>query len=248
MLDFGSTLGSGSVEAQLPWLGYNYWLDFDLVKHNIVTFGFSTPTYHKVDFREFPSIGRIEAEAYEPHEWRNDYPNPAFVRMTNRDAFWASKIMMGFTREELAAIVKTAEFSDLEAEAHLLDVIVKRQRKTGAYYFDRVNPLDEFRITSTALEFTNLAETYDFEAPGTTYNVPWFTYDNPPDTTTPLDAPVHLSSPVARLPASTGLDDADMFLMAEVRAVHDAHDAWNTPVRVYLRATSGSFEVVGIDR
>ncbi len=91
LLDFGSTLGSGSIEAQLPWLGYNYWLDLGLVKHNIRTFGFSTPAYHKIEFREFPSIGRIEADAYEPHAWRNDYPNPAFVRMTNRDAFWAAR-------------------------------------------------------------------------------------------------------------------------------------------------------------
>ena len=39
LLDFGSTFGSGSVDLQLPNLGFHYWLDTDEVKRNLVSFG-----------------------------------------------------------------------------------------------------------------------------------------------------------------------------------------------------------------
>ena len=112
LMDFGSTFGSGSVEMQLPNLSYEFWLDPAAVKRNIMGFGIRTPKYRRIDWPDFPeysSIGRWESTYYEPQEWRNDYPNPAFVRMTDRDAFWAAKIIMAFTPDELRAIVRTRE-------------------------------------------------------------------------------------------------------------------------------------------
>ena len=39
------------------------------------------------------SVGRWEGTSFDPEGWKNDYPNPAFVRMTPRDAFWAAKLV-----------------------------------------------------------------------------------------------------------------------------------------------------------
>ena len=78
-MDFGSTFGSGSVDLQLPNLGFHYWLDINEVKANMVSFGFRTPKYRTVRWprlAEFESIGRWESEFFEPEKWRNDYPNP----------------------------------------------------------------------------------------------------------------------------------------------------------------------------
>ena len=114
-MDFGSTFGSGSVDLQLPNLSFTYWLDFEEVQKNLVGFGVRTPKYRKVAWPRFPeyeSVGRWESEAYDPEEWRNDYPNPAFVRMSDRDAFWAAKIIMRFTPEELRTIVEAGEITD----------------------------------------------------------------------------------------------------------------------------------------
>ena len=49
LLDFGSMFGSGSVDLQLPNLGFSYWLDLDEVKRNMVAFGARTPKYRKVN-------------------------------------------------------------------------------------------------------------------------------------------------------------------------------------------------------
>jgi hypothetical protein len=119
LLDFGSTFGSGSVEIQLANLSFQYWLDMSEVKRNFFGLGLLAPKYRSVEWPEFPkyqSVGRWESVAFDPEAWKNDYPNPVFVRMTDRDAFWAAKILLRFTTDELLAIVRTGEYSDPEAE------------------------------------------------------------------------------------------------------------------------------------
>ena len=158
----------------MPNLSFTYWLDFGEVRKNLVGFGVRTPTYRKVRWPRFPeyeSVGRWESEFYDPEAWRNDYPNPAFVRMTDRDAFWAAKIIMRFTPAELRAIVEAGEFTDPVQEQYFLDVLIERQRKTVRPYLDRLNPLDRFEVTSDGLRFVNLSEEYGFAEPGTTYRV-----------------------------------------------------------------------------
>ena len=250
LLDFGSTFGSGSVDLQLPNLGFHYWLDIGEVKRNLVTFGVRTPKYRTVAWPNFPdyeSVGRWESESFEPHEWKNDYPNPAFVRMTDRDAFWAAKIIMRFTPEELLAIVETGQLSDPEQERYFHQVLVDRQNKSARYYMSRVNPLDEFQVTDDGLRFANLSERYEFADAGTTYEVAWSVYDNDTDAERPLGDTVTRTETLLPLPASTALT-GDTYLMAEIRSRHDAFPAWNQPVRVYLRPDGGTFDVVGIER
>ena len=192
LMDFGSTFGSGSVDLQLPNLSFSYWLDLDEVKRNMIAFGVRTPKYRTVEWPEFPefeSVGRWESTYYDPEEWRNDYPNPAFVSMTDRDAFWAAKIIMSFTPEELRTIVEAGEFSDPVQARYFLDVLLERQLKTARPYVNRLNPLDRFEVTADGLRFVNLAEEYGFADGGTSYRVQWSVYDNAADTTRPGTPP-----------------------------------------------------------
>ena len=252
LLDFGSTFGSGSVDLQLPNLSFHYWLDLDEVKKNAGSFGLRTPKYRKVewpDFPEYAAVGRWESKYYEPHEWRNDYPNPAFVRMTERDAFWAAKILMRFAPEELRAVVETGKFSNPREAEYFLEVLVERQRKTALYYLDRMNPIDEFEVTAGGLAFANLCERYGFAAPGSTYGVQWSVYDNAADSLRQLGAASQLPGPLAPLPPVTDVRaGSNLFLHAEIRTLHEGHPRWNRRVGVYLRPVGRTFEVVGIER
>lgn len=249
LLDFGSTFGSGSVEIQLANLSFQYWLDMSEVTANFLGLGLRAPKYRSVEWPEFPkyqSIGRWESVAFEPEEWKNDYPNPAFVRMTDRDAFWAAKILMRFTEEELLAIVQTGEYSDPDAERYFHQVLVERQQKTGRYAMARVNPLDEFALLGSRLEFANLAERYGFAA-GTRYEFAWSVYDNQTGDVRSLTEPATGAEPGLALPAGATLT-GDTYLMVEIRSMHADFPAWNQPVTVYLRPTGASFHLVGIDR
>jgi hypothetical protein len=247
LLDFGSTFGSGSVDMQLPHLSYHYWLDIPEVKRSLLGFGFHVPEYRRADWPEFPeyeSVGRWESALFDPVKWRNDYPNPAFLRMTARDAFWAAKLLMKFTREELAAIVETGEYSDPEDARYFLEVLLERQRKSGRFGINALNPLDEFRIEEGALRFVNLSDRNGFVEGETSYEIQWFAFDNETGNRRELSPKTTQRETSSRLPPPV----AESFLLAEIRSIHSDYPHWATPVRIYLRPRSGGFEVVGIER
>lgn len=223
-------------------------MDFKEMKRNLLGFGFRVPDYRKVkwpDFPDYQAVGRFESERFDPAGWRNDYPNPAFWRMTARDAFWAAKILMSFTREGLAAIVETGEYSRPEDPAYFLETLVERQMKCGRFGINAINPLDEFGIDGETLSFTNLSERYGFVTAKTEYRARWFTYDNDTDLTAPLGSVLTSSEPRLELPASLG---SASFLLAEVHSLNEEHPHWNEPIRIYLRRAGSRYELVGIER
>jgi len=248
LLDFGSTFGSGSVDMQLPHLSFHYWLDLPVVKKNLVGFGFHVPEYRKADWPEFPeyeSVGRWESELFDPVKWRNDYPNPAFLRMTARDAFWAAKILMKFTREELAAIVETGEYGDPKDARYFLDVLLERQLKCGRFGINAINPLDEFRIQEGSLAFVNLSEKYGFVEAETSYEVQWFAYDNETGARRELSQTSTERETRSRLEAAPS---PESFLIAEIRSINPENPHWRTSIEVTLRPGGTGYEIVGIER
>jgi len=251
LLDLGSCFGSGSIGFQLPWLSYHYWMDLELIKKNAKSFGLHTPTYHKVEWPHYPeykTAGRFEAESYRPHEWRNDYRNPAFVRMTDRDAFWAAKIMMALEPDELRALVRTGLISDPEEEQYFYAVLLERQRKTAEFYFNRVNPLDQFRVGGAGLEFTHLSEKYGFPSGAPTYRIGWSLFDNRDGTYRELTEPQQQKERVVAIPARPRGSGPELFLVAEIHTLEPDHPAWNQRIGVTLRPGSGGYEIVGIER
>jgi hypothetical protein len=248
LLDFGSTLGSGSVSMQLPYYGFHYTFDFPLFKRDLLGFGFRVPEYRKAKWPEFPEyepVGRFESELFDPARWKGNYPNPAFVRMTARDAFWAAKILMKFTREELEAIVQTGEYSDAQHSRYLVDVLVQRQRKCGRFGINSINPLDEFELQGGELRFVNLSEKYGFVQAKTSYEVQWFAFDNETGSRRELTPKTTVQETRSILPAAPG---DGSFLIAEIRSVNSENPHWASGVAVALRPRGGSFELVGIER
>ncbi len=250
LLDFGSTFGSGSVDMQFPNLSFTYWLDFGEVKRNTFGFGFRVPKYRHVKWPSYPeyqAVGRWEGEAFDCLGWRNDYPNPAFVRMMPRDAFWAAKIIMRFTREELSAIVNTGEYGNPDVARYFLDVLVQRQTKCGEAGINRTNPLDDFRLTGRYMEFTNVSQAHGFVDSETEYSLSWSLFDNRTGAREALRSAVTQSQTRSELPERPrkGPDD---FLLAELRSINTDFPHWDAPITVYLRPVGGGYRIVGVDR
>ena len=251
LIDFGSCFGSGTEDLQLPNLSFHYWMEMGLIKKNVMGFGFHVPKYRTVNWpnlRKYPAVGRFESENFDPEEWKNDYPNPAFVRMSERDAFWATKIIMRFTQEELRAIVKTGEFGSSEEEEVFLRILIDRQRKSGSFGLNRLNPLDEFRLTGSTLEFTNLSEKYGLASPGSSYIGHWGSYDNATAEHRFSGGPMTTSQPEFQLPGGNLSGTHEPFLTFTVRTQHADHPQWNRSVRVYFRPVGQGYRITGIDR
>ena len=162
LLDFGATLGSGSTHVKRRRAGYEYYVEPDKIVGGILTFGLRRREWMKVDYPDYPSVGRYEADFFEPWKWKPQYPNPAFDRMDAADAFWAARIVASFTDDMIRAIVAEGRLSDPDAAAYLTDVIITRRNKVVHYWISRTNPLDHFEAQRRAdaelqLTFENAA-------------------------------------------------------------------------------------------
>ena len=240
LIDFGSTLGSGSdvsrnIAPQDPRAGNEYLIDLSQAWKTAYTFGLVDPRWRRIRYLypEYAEAGRIEAEHFDPAAWKPEYPNPAFDRMLPDDSFWAAKIVNRFSDDAIRAIVKAGEYRSAATEQYLADTLIKRRDKIVSYYFSLVNPLDGFTVTDSRLEFDHLGD----HAPDE-YRYQWFVFDNEKSKLERLGGEVGNRGPSVAVP-----DVEVPYLMVRIRA-----DEGSKAVEVYLRREASGYEVVGIDR
>lgn len=175
--DFGSTLGSGSTSAQQPRGGYEYLIEGKSILKGLATLGFWQRGWTRVKCPDYPAVGNVEADFFEPWTWKTEYPQPAFARMDAADAFWAASIAAKFSDEMIRAIVRTGQISDARAETYLSETIITRRNKVVAYWISRTNPLDAFAVRPAAagnrwrLGFDNAAVRAGAARPGAAYRI-----------------------------------------------------------------------------
>ena len=157
LIDMGSAFGSNNLMPHPPKYGNEYVWDPRTVALSIVALGFYRKGWEEPQPMKYPSIGYFENETFRPAGWVPTYPNPAFERCTNRDAYWGAKIVMSFSDDEIRAIVGTGRLSNLNAAEELSRLIIERRDMIGRYWFAKVNPLDHFVVSGEELSFTDLA-------------------------------------------------------------------------------------------
>jgi hypothetical protein len=180
LIDFGSTLGSGSVQAQKPRAGWEYLWEPSPVFRRIFTLGLWDSSWIRIRYPDIPSIGRFESKEFDPERWKPEYPNPAFMNATREDTYWAAKIVMAFTDEDIRAIVRTGALSDPQAEQYLVNVLIERRNKIGRHYFTDL-PIDYLALDGGQLKFEHLSSLYGFSQKPTQYTLAWFRFDNDKD-------------------------------------------------------------------
>jgi hypothetical protein len=239
LIDFGSTLGSGSdifrnIAPQDPRAGNEYLVDLSAAWKTAYTFGIWDRPWRKIEYPypRYAEVGRIEAEFFDPATWKPEYPNPAFDRMLPGDAFWAAKIVARFSDEAIRAIVNTGDYLSADASRYLADTLIQRRDKIVDYYFGLVNPLHGLEVDGHVLSFRHLgSQTPD------TYLYEWFVFDNETSELTSQGGRGELLAPPIDIP-----DSGAPYLMVRIRT-----RAQPRAVDVYLRRTPAGYEVVGIE-
>ncbi|HEU0034539.1 MAG TPA: hypothetical protein VFQ53_28140 [Kofleriaceae bacterium] len=161
-LDFGKSLGFMATWSSDPRRGHEYYVDWPDMLGAFATGGLEDRSWeHRAPTPELRGVGRYEA-SYDPGTWKPLTPVYVPFREADRfDQFWASKILLRFTRPQLRAAVEAGRLGDPRAAAFLVETLVARQRVTASYWFQRVNPLDRFELVATvgghALCFDDLA-------------------------------------------------------------------------------------------
>ena len=248
LIDFGSTLGSGSTAAQKPRAGNEYLWEARPTFVTMLTLGFYVRPWIKVQYPDLPAIGRIEAAYFTPQNWKPEYPNAAFDNMRADDAYWAARRMVPFTNELIHGAVKSGEYTDPEAESYLTQVLITRRDKILQHWLNGVLPIEDLRLSPEGtLTFRNVAVDVKAAGPASEYRIRWFSFDNATGTAAPVGdestgPELRAQAPAALLGGGSG------YVMAEIRAANSRHPGWDTPLRAYFRRAGGAWETVGIER
>jgi hypothetical protein len=142
-------------------LGYSYVADWGDIAQDFFTLGIPTRPWDTV--RREPGheiFGFFNVKEFEADQWKNEYPNAAFSRMTERDGAWMARILSRFTPEMVEVLGRMAKMSNPSNTAYLTSVLEGRLDKILERYLTRLSPLAGVALDDTQrLCAEDLAET-----------------------------------------------------------------------------------------
>lgn len=236
LIDFGSTLGSASERPNSPRSG-NYLFSWNEVAGQFFTFGLNVPRWARAKYPHYPSVGLFEWRTFDPETWRPEYINPAFHNALPDDTFWAAKQVMAITDDQIRWAVETGQYSDAAARDWVVECLIQRRNKIGKTFFEKVLPLDRFRVEGDTLAFDDLGVKHGMY-PARVYRAAWSTFNNQTGASAPIANATGFVLPDAALAASAG-----SYFLARVVGAQEEKD-----IAVTLRRETSGWKVVGIER
>lgn len=240
LLDFGALFGSDSTIAKDPRHGREFTFPTSHAQlKQVSTFGLDFPDWETVHYpNDLKAVGNFTAEAFDPLQWKENYPNPAFRAMLPADAYWAAKKVMAFTDDDIRAIVEEGQFSDPAVVDYLTKTLIARRDAIGRAWFQHALPVEELRIENNELHFENLAVRYGF-AKAPSYRYEWFSFDNRTGGKKAVSG-----SASTEVPSELINEPKDGYLGCTISS--DGRPDLSTTA--YFHAENGTWRLVGIDR
>ncbi len=246
LIDFGSTLGSGSTRAQGVRAGNEYIWEARPTLITMVTLGFYVRPWLKVHYPNLPAVGRFESNYFTPERWKPEYPNPAFKNARPEDLFWGARGVMSFSDETILEVVRTAEFTDPEATAYMAQTLITRRDKIGQLWLNVVLPVVGFELNADGvLTFQNIAEETRTATPARGYKIAWARFDNATGTATAVGEPQVVTERKATAPRELLTSE---FVQATLTGDHPTHPGWAIPTTIVFKRAGSAWKLVGVER
>jgi hypothetical protein len=248
LLDFGSTLGSGTVQAQSTRAGNEFLWESRPTLITMLTLGFYVRPWIKTPYPDIPALGRIEAAHFEPADWKPEYPNTAFANARSEDLFWAARILAALPEEGVRAVVGTAKYSDARATEYLTETLLVRRRKVLNTWLNGTNPVVGLAMSPDGtLSFENASEKAGVGPAAERYTIQWSQFDNAADTHRNVGTEETIATTSAKAPATLMSARPD-YVAARIRAYHRDHPFWAQVLVAYFRKTGDAWSLVGLER
>jgi hypothetical protein len=156
IIDMGDCFGSQwTVDGISRRLGSSYVFDAGHVAADFITFGAQQRPWERVRMTG-GIFGYFSARDFDPPAWRGEYPNPAFMRMSEQDGAWMARILASFNDELIAAAVKVGKY-DTISERYLTETLSARRRAILRRYLNRVSPIAQISANTEGVCGVDLA-------------------------------------------------------------------------------------------
>jgi hypothetical protein len=187
LIDFGKSLGAIAVMEHNLRAGHEYLFDFS---EPIITLGLMHRPWGQHWAPKITGVSPTFVIAgFDPGDWKPDIPYAPFDAADKFDKFWGAKILAHFTPEQIRAAVEAGRFTDPRATEYLTATLVARQKATVAWWYARVNPLDQFAVSPEGFCFEDLAIAQQLASPAhTRYELATYDLGARPLGTTQIDA------------------------------------------------------------
>jgi hypothetical protein len=149
LLDFGSSLGADDNPTEY-YHGHEYGFDLKSITKEIFSLGVHVSDNEKKARIISSEIGNFTADDFNPGTWKPTFPSVMFDNLTDLDAFWATRVILSFSEEDLRNIVRTAEYSDRMTNEYMLRTLMERRQIVARYWLGRGDGLSDFSIRRVA--------------------------------------------------------------------------------------------------
>jgi hypothetical protein len=128
-------------------LGYSYVLDWGDLSADFFTLGIPLRIWDVNErMRGKEMFAYFNVRDFVADEWKNEYPNKAFSRMTERDGAWMARILARFTPDQVHALAGLARYSDPANTVYLEQMLAGRLAKVLDRYLTRLSPVTELHL------------------------------------------------------------------------------------------------------
>jgi hypothetical protein len=138
-IDFGCAFGSATRNVQGLHQDGEYSIEVGRTLAALLSLGIYQRPFQgqRRDYRlmvsNFSAVGYFPAEGFNPDAYRQQWKNPAFMRMTDRDAYWGAKLVTSFTDAQIAEVVAAARLREPDA-SYLRRALAVRRDILGRRY------------------------------------------------------------------------------------------------------------------
>ena len=161
--DVGGSFGGRAGGAMDYWMGSDTYFSPGRIVGSFLSFGIAYRAWEGETVRGrrarmlalYPEVGWFDDVSFEPRDWAPIFDNPAFIRATPRDRYWAAKRILQIGQDELRAAIAEGRYRRAAAE-RLFEVLWHRREKILRGYLSDVPPLDYFRVENGQLCWDDL--------------------------------------------------------------------------------------------
>jgi len=255
-LDFGDCLGSlWDQEGISRRLGHAYYLDIPYLVEDAVTFGLIGRPWEDPQLGVTGhTLGYFDVESFVPDEYRTGYPNPAFIRASERDNAWMARIIAHFDRERVEAALRPAFVQDEKTQSEIMRILMGRRQKLLQRWFSKLSPLSLPTLEPSAggarLCLRDLAITGGVvQRAGRSYRAAAYGGGDLAPLPAPAVSPVGSDGVCLPLPAVSGATDTEpRYLIIDMIGQSAGADGIG-PARVHLYDRGkGRYVIIGLER